>query len=294
MLRLAFSPCPNDTYMFYGLLQDPEWRDRLAPSLADIAELNRLAASGEVEIAKVSCAEALRLEATHEILAAGAALGRGCGPLLVARRQHSADELAEGEILVPGFSTTAFVLLQGFLGLQFRPREKLFSAIMPALAAGEAEAGLIIHESRFTYRQHGLLLVRDLGEWWEAETGLPIPLGCIVARRDLPVSLRREFSAALGRSVALARSRPWREQPELAAFIRRHAQELSDEVLDQHIHTYVSAESVELSDEGRKALERLRRMLTGRGNESAALAPDTPALSLAGHNPQENPHEPQS
>ncbi len=261
MIRLAISPCPNDTFMFHGLLRDPQWRDRLKVRLSDIAELNRLAASGEVDFAKVSCAEALRLDATHEILAAGAALGRGCGPLLVSRGHKSAAELARSEILIPGRSTTAFLLLRGFLGRDFRPTEKIFSAIMPALASGEADAGLIIHESRFTYPQHGLNLVRDLGAWWEEESGLPIPLGCIVARRDLPASLRQEFSAALGRSVALALSRPWRDQPELAEFIRGHAQELSEEVLDQHIRTYVNSESIELSDEGRRALVELKRLL---------------------------------
>jgi len=256
-LTLGFSPCPNDTFMFYPLvhgLVDTSgltFRERLE----DVETLNRLALAGELDVTKVSYHALGHIRDQYALLRSGSALGRGCGPLLVARDDLDPADLCGKKIAVPGQYTTALLLLRlldpQLDNLIIMP----FNEIMDAVLTGRADAGLIIHESRFTYRNLGLHKLVDLGEWWEGETGLPIPLGGIVVRRSLGAETIAVVERALRAGVAYARNHP----AEAARYIREHAQEISDEVCAAHIGLYVNDFSTELGDEGERAIAELLR-----------------------------------
>jgi len=185
-VTFGFTPCPNDAFAFHalvhGLVPAPL---AVEPVLLDIEELNRRAGAGELQLTKLSFGAAAAAEGWYRLLRSGAALGRGVGPLVVAREKRSLEETARGRIAVPGRETTAFALLRLAAPALGEVVELRYDRILDAVVAAEVDAGLIIHESRFTYREHGLVSVADLGEWWEAETGLPVPLAGIFARRDL-------------------------------------------------------------------------------------------------------------
>ena len=256
-LPLGFSPCPNDTFMFYPLVHGLvdtaglTFRERLE----DVETLNRLALAGDLDVTKVSYHALGHIRDRYALLRSGSALGRGCGPLLVAREDIDPVNLRGRRIAVPGQYTTALLLLRlldpsldNFIVMPF-------NQIMDAVLTGQADAGLIIHESRFTYQEAGLHRLVDLGEWWEAETGLPIPLGGIVARRSLGADTIVVIERALRAGVAYARSHP----AEAAGYIREHAQEISDEVCAAHIGLYVNDFSAELGEEGERAIAELLR-----------------------------------
>lgn len=256
-LTLGFSPCPNDTFMFHALVSGATNSPgvRLAPRLEDVETLNRLALAGEIDVSKVSYGAIPHLLERYTVLRSGGALGRGCGPLLVARRPLEPESLQSATIAIPGRMTTANLLLRLF-GPGFPPgREMVYSEIMPSVARGEVDAGLIIHESRFTYADHGLVKVVDLGEWWEAETGTPIPLGGIVARRSLGEPLIGKIEAAIRESVEYAFAHP----DASAAYVERHAQEMEQAVMRQHIDLYVNDFSVDIGAQGERAIEELLR-----------------------------------
>lgn len=255
-LRFGYSPCPNDTFAFHALahgLVDAPFR--VEPVLLDIEELNVRALAGEFELTKVSYGALPRLDARYRLLRSGSALGRGCGPLVVARKDMSLAEAAAGRIAIPGRETTAFLLLSLAAPALGELVETRYDRILHAVESGEVDAGLIIHESRFTYADHGLRLVADLGDWWEGETGLPIPLGAILARRDLDPATVAAAEAAIRASVEHAYAHP--EAPR--AYIRANAQELSDEVCDAHIALYVNEFTIDLGDEGLAAVDGLTR-----------------------------------
>jgi 1,4-dihydroxy-6-naphthoate synthase len=249
-LRLAISPCPNDTFLAHALVQGRVRAPQpFTVSYDDIDVLNTRAAASEPDVVKVSVAALPELLGTYDLLDAGAALGRGCGPLVVAR---SADvDLASVRVAIPGERTTALLLLR-----LWRPGTNIvvmpFDQIMPAVQRGEVGAGLIIHESRFTYPKHGLTQVVDLGDWWEAQTGLPIPLGCFVARKGLDVDA---WSAALRASVEDAWSAP--QDAALQDYISSFAQEMDPAVQQQHIALYVNGFTRHLGKEGRAAIDAL-------------------------------------
>lgn len=255
VLSLGYSPCPNDTFIFYalvhGLVSLPDVR--IAERLDDVETLNSLALKGDLDLTKISYHALGHLRQDYALLRSGGALGRGCGPLVVSNRQASMEELKGKRIAIPGKLTTASLLLQlydrGFENRIILP----FHEIMGAVARGDVDAGVIIHESRFTFAAHGLVQVLDLGAWWEAETGLPIPLGGILARRSLGAELIGRIEAALRRSVEYAFSFP--EEPR--SYIRRHAQELEDDVVERHIGLYVNDFSLDLGLEGIQAVETL-------------------------------------
>jgi 1,4-dihydroxy-6-naphthoate synthase len=254
-LSLGFSPCPNDTFIFHalvnGLVSVPgvDFDERLE----DVETLNRLAQEGALDVTKVSYGAIPYLLDEYVLLRSGGALGRGCGPLLVARRQMGVEELRGGRIAIPGRRTTANLLLRLF-GPSLPPGEEvLYSEIMPAVARGEMDAGLIIHESRFTYPEHGLVCLVDLGEWWERETGAPIPLGGIMARRSLGEETIAAIDAAISRSVRLAFSDP----AASADYVRAHSQEMSPEVTREHIRLYVNDFSIDLGEAGESAVREL-------------------------------------
>jgi len=251
-MKLGYSLCPNDTFIFYALVHGKV----PAPApveevLEDVETLNRWALEGRLELTKISYAAYGRLRDRYVALRSGGALGRGVGPLLVARQPR---ELAGARIAHPGRNTTAFLLLSMMLtGTPFEPVELRYDRIMPAVASGQVDAGLIIHESRFTYPEHGLQKLFDLGEWWEAETGLPLPLGAILARRDLGEELIREMNRAVRASLEYAYQHP--EEP--TDYVRRYADELSGEVTAAHIETYVNEFSLDVGEEGEAAVAEL-------------------------------------
>lgn len=251
-LTLGFSPCPNDTFMFYPLvhgLVDTEgvvYRERLE----DVETLNRLALAGELDVSKVSYHALGHIRDRYALLRSGSALGRGCGPLLVAAGMIDPAGLRGRTIAVPGHYTTAQLLLRLFDPALDRFIVMPFNEIMNAVLSGNVDAGLIIHESRFTYQGFGLHKLLDLGEWWEGETGLPIPLGGIVARRSLGAETIAAVERALKGGVGYARSHP----DEAARYIGEHAQEMSPEVCAAHIGLYVNDFSADLGDEGIRAI----------------------------------------
>lgn len=263
ILSLGYSPCPNDTFIFYALIHGRIAAEGLSfrERLEDVETLNALARQGALDLTKVSYHALGHLRRDYALLRSGGALGRGCGPLVVARSMAAMDDLRSRRIAIPGLLTTANLLLQlhgsGFDNLVVLP----FHRIMEAVVNGEVEAGVIIHESRFTYRDKGLVEILDLGAWWEEETGSPIPLGGILARRSLGAEVIARADRALRRSVEYALAHPG----EARAYIKAHAQELSDTVIDSHIALYVNKFSVDLGDEGIRAVETLFARAEARG-----------------------------
>jgi 1,4-dihydroxy-6-naphthoate synthase len=249
VLTLGFSPCPNDTFVFHalvhGLVPGPEFAP---PVYADIDVLNAHALAGDLDVVKVSYGVLPRLRG-YPLLSTGGALGRGCGPLVLTSGR---TELRGVTIAIPGEQTTAYLLLRlwdpGFGDVVVMP----FDEIMPAVRDGVVDAGLVIHESRFTYPSYGLTAVADLGDWWEGRTGLPIPLGAIVARSSLDVAA---IEAAIRASVEHA----WAHPEASRTYVLEHSQELAPEVVDAHIALYVNEFTRDLGDEGRRAVAELLR-----------------------------------
>lgn len=261
-IEFAFSPCPNDTFSFHALvhgLVGGKDEARVRPVLLDIDELNRRALEGTYPLTKVSFGVLPKLEGRYTLLRSGAALGFGCGPLVVAREGAPARmtlvDAARSRIAIPGRDTTAFLLLRLAAGEPSNAVEMRYDRIPGAVERGDVDAGLIIHESRFTYRDHGLVSVADLGEWWERETALPIPLGAIVARNDLGPDRIAFLERSVRESVAYAREFPAASR----AYVRSHAQEMSDDVCQSHIDLYVNDFSVDLGALGLRAVEALAR-----------------------------------
>jgi 1,4-dihydroxy-6-naphthoate synthase len=253
-LTFGFSPCPNDTFAFHALVHGlVEAPFRVRPVLLDIEELNQRAAHGELDLSKISFGALPGVLPHYAMLRSGAALGRGCGPLVVAREPLDLDAAAAGRIAIPGRETTAFLLLRLQAGQLGDVVDVRYDRILRAVESGEVDAGLIIHESRFTYQDHGLQLVADLGELWEARTGLPIPLAAICARRDLGEDVAAVAEAAIRASVEHAFAHPDASRD----YVRAHAQELSEDVCRSHIELYVNSFSVDLGDEGLHAVDAL-------------------------------------
>lgn len=256
-LTLGFSPCPNDCFMFDAIVHKRIDLEGLqfAARLADVEALNRSAFAGELDITKLSYHAYAYCADRYKLLHAGSALGRNCGPLLISKRPIAGDEVASGRlrIAIPGRYTTANFLL----GLAFpdaRDRtELLFSEIEGAVLDGRFDAGLIIHENRFTYQARGLHKIIDLGEFWERETGSPIPLGGIVIKRSLPEPMTQAVNRILRRSVEYA----FAHRQASLDYVRAHAQEMSDEVMYKHIDLYVNQYSVDLGVDGRCAVTTL-------------------------------------
>ncbi|MFA5352824.1 MAG: 1,4-dihydroxy-6-naphthoate synthase [Thermodesulfovibrionales bacterium] len=259
MLKFGLSPCPNDTFIFYALMNNRVGTEGLemAFRLEDVETLNGLAIEGALEVTKVSCSAYAHLRDSYRFLGAGAALGRGCGPLVVLKEGSAADALHGGSMAVPGRLTTAFLLWRIFAASSgITPARYLFMPfheVMEAVKTGKADGGLVIHEGRFTYGEYGLTAVTDLGEWWEQETGLPIPLGGIIAKKSLGEETIMKVEALIRQSLLYARS----HRDEAMPFIRKHAQEMSDDVILKHIGLYVNDYSIDLGEEGRAALSEL-------------------------------------
>jgi 1,4-dihydroxy-6-naphthoate synthase len=253
-LTFGYTPCPNDAFAFHALAHGlvPAPFD-VEPVLHDIEELNERAAGGELQLTKLSFGAAAAAGDRYRLLRSGAALGRGVGPLVVAREPRSLEQAVAGRIAVPGRQTTAFLLLRLAAPELGEVVELRYDRILAAVVAGDVDAGLIIHESRFTYADHGLAKVADLGEWWEAETGLPVPLAGIFARGDLEPEVVEAAEAAIRASVEYAFAHPEASRD----YVRSLAQEMSEEVCAAHIALYVNEHSVDVGDEGLAAIDRL-------------------------------------
>jgi 1,4-dihydroxy-6-naphthoate synthase len=253
---LAYSPCPNDTFIFAALANGllPH-----APAvrihLGDIEELNSAAARAQFELTKVSYGAIPYLMDNYRILRAGGALGRGCGPLVVTRpgAAEQLDALRRKRIAIPGERTTAFMLLQLALGGRPEAVQMRFDRIIPAVAAGEVDAGLIIHESRFTYADAGLVSVADLGDWWESASGLPIPLGAILVRNDLGDARAASINEAIRESLRYS----YENDAAVMPYVREHAFEMSDDVMRRHIALYVNDFSDDVGETGMTAVIEL-------------------------------------
>ena len=263
-LTLGYSPCPNDTFIFYALVHgkintgDLQFRE----ILEDVESLNIMARKAALDITKVSFHALGYLREDYCLLRAGVALGKGCGPLVVARTDCTMQNLRGLKIAIPGSLTTAFLLLQLYCP-DFRNNIKVlpFNQIIDAVKTGAADAGLIIHESRFTYQKAGLKKIIDLGEWWEETTGLPIPLGGIIARRDLGPEIIKKINKYLRDSIEYALSNSHEPQ----AYIKQHSQELDDKVIEKHIELYVNNYSLDIGEDGLHAAEELFRQAEAKG-----------------------------
>jgi len=256
-LTLGFSPCPNDCFMFDAMVHrriDLEGLD-FDVRMADIEALNAAAFAGGVDITKLSFHAFAYCADDYVLLDAGSALGRNCGPLLISQRPISPEEVAAGDlrIAIPGKYTTANFLLSLAFPRATDKSECLFSDIEAGVLDGRFDAGLIIHENRFTYADRGLKKIIDLGEFWESETGTAIPLGGIVISRRLPADVRQRVNRVMRRSVEYA----FANRDASLPFVRANAQAMSDEVMYKHIDLYVNEYSVDLGVDGRRAVEGL-------------------------------------
>ena len=254
-LSLGFSPCPNDTFIFEALVHGRVDTEGVSFDwfLADVEELNRRAMEGSVDVTKMSFHAYALAAANYLILDSGSALGRNNGPLVVSRRKMYPDELENSLIAIPGRYTTANLLFSIFWPRASRKREYIFSDIPEAVMSGEVDAGLIIHETRFTYLSLGLKKVADTGEYWEKMTGLPVPLGGIVVHRSVNEDIAAKVSRSIRRSIGYA----WADPSTSLDFIKRNAREIDSAVTKEHINLYVNDFSLSLGQDGKAAIERL-------------------------------------
>lgn len=250
-LSLHISPCPNDTFAFDAIVNDRLAHDfDLAVEFHDIEILNEGVLRGEPDISKISYAVYPLIADKYCLLDSGSALGRGNGQLLVRRK---GDKGKIRKVLSPGENTTANALLRRYFPDIEIVEQRLFSEIAEAVERGEADAGVLIHEGRFVYEKRNLCLVADLGKLWEQETSLPLPLGAIVAKRKLGEELISKFDKLLAQSVQYAFDNPLASRD----FVKQHAQELEDDVIESHISLFVNDFTLSLGEEGRAAVERL-------------------------------------
>ena len=253
-LTLGYSPCPNDTYIFYALTHGLVSMDDIQlakPALEDVETLNSWAVAKKLDITKLSFHALGHVLDEYCVLSAGSALGRGCGPLLVAKSGFDAKKLSEAKIAIPGKLTTANLLFRMYSPLSSNLIELRFDEIMQQVASGEVDAGVIIHESRFTYTEHGLVCLQDLGTWWEETSGHPIPLGCIAARRSLGKERIEKIDRAIHDSIVWADEHPDKCLP----YIQQYAQEMDRDVMQSHIGLYVNDYSKDLGTDGMAAIE---------------------------------------
>lgn len=261
-LDIAFSPCPNDTFIFHAMVSGSmdTGKFRFIPHLEDVESLNSKAFNNTFPVSKLSFYAYLMLKDHYEILDSGGALGYGCGPLLVGKSPAVPGPAAK--IAIPGKLTTAHLLLK-LWNPEFTNIEiTRFDKIMEGVLSGRYDAGLIIHEGRFVYPRYGLKKIVDLGEWWEKETGLPIPLGCIAIRKEQPFhSYKQELESILKRSVTHA----FDNRVASRAFIKAHAQELEYNVIDGHIDLYVNSFTLSLGKSGNRAIQKLEELAKAKG-----------------------------
>jgi len=258
-LRIGISPCPNDTFIF-----DAIYSKKIDTSpfefefiFEDVETLNNLGLHSSLDIIKLSYANYFNVTDNYIMLRSGGALGKGVGPLLIAKKKMELSALENLQIAIPGIHTTASFLLSYAFPQLKNKKVYLFSEIEKAVLDEAVDAGVIIHENRFTYQEKGLVKLMDLGEYWETQTHLPIPLGGIAIRRELNLTIQKEINDLIRKSIEYNQSK----YPSLSPFITSHAQEMSEEVMRQHIELYVNNFSLDVGDEGIKAVEKMAAIL---------------------------------
>ena len=254
-LTLGFSTCPNDTFIFDAMVHGRIDTEGLEFSviMADVEELNNHAFKGSVDITKLSYHAYASLVDSYILLNSGSALGYKNGPLLISRHKIYPDEVSDLKIAIPGKNTTANLLLSIAFPNVKQKKEYLFSLIEEIVLSGEMDAGLIIHENRFTYQSKGLKKIIDLGEYWENSTGMPIPLGGIVINRKLPLEIQQKANRVMKRSVEFAFEHPKESYP----FVKQYAQAMEDSIMESHSNLYVNEFTRDLGVNGKKAIEVL-------------------------------------
>jgi len=254
-IQLAFSTCPNDTFIFEALannrFSDVNYSFNYA--LADIQELNRLALNGQVDMVKISYALYPMISENYQLLTAGSALGRGVGPLVVSKRKIYPDEVEYAKVAIPGETTTANLLFTLAFPKAENKQVYLFSDIEEAVLQNEADVGVLIHEGRFTFEQKGLKKIIDLGDFWERTSSHPIPLGGIAVRRSLPEKVKHELNNLTRQSVEFA----FANTKVVMPFVKKYAQEMDEQVMQKHISLYVNSFTINLGEKGKQAVTDL-------------------------------------
>jgi len=261
-LTLGFSPCPNDTFIFDSLVNGriDTGEIEFEPVLEDVQTLNQWATEGRLDVTKLSFPTLFNTSNIYRLLESGAALGKGVGPLLIAKRLVDLPDLAHCSVAIPGEGTTANFLLHHAFPEVGRRVPMLFSEIEDAVLRGDTDLGVIIHENRFTYQQKGLHKVADLGEVWEQRTGAAIPLGCIAVRRTLGYELSKTVEILIRESLIESFNR----YPEISPYVQLHAQEMEESVMRQHIELYVNEFTTGLGQTGKEAIDTLARIYTDK------------------------------
>lgn len=254
-LTLGFSPCPNDTFIFDSMVNNKIDTKGFTfkTHLEDVETLNKWAAEGKLDITKLSYGMYPKIKDQYDLLNSGSALGRGCGPLLIAKRQIDQKDIKDCKIAIPGLNTTANLLFSIAFPEAKNKEIMIFSDIENAVLDGRVDVGVIIHENRFTYQQKGLVKIIDLGEFWESTTGSPIPLGGICIRKTLPAEVKQQVDQLIHDSL----KESYKHYPTLSPYVTSHAQEMDESVMRQHIELYVNDFSLDLGEAGRAAVDRL-------------------------------------
>src|SRR6476620_7457896 len=269
-LTLGFSPCPNDTFIFDALVNQKIDTEGLQfdAVLEDVETLNRWTAEGKLDVTKLSFPALFQNPNQYGLLLCGAALGKGVGPLLIAKRALDMGNLESYRIAIPGVNTTAnFLLSHAFPEAQHRV-PTLFSEIEAAVLNEQVDLGVIIHENRFTYQQKGLVKICDLGDIWEQKQGAAIPLGGIAAKRQLPKEVIEKIEALIRKSLTYS----FNHYPELSSYIIQHAQEMDEAVMRQHIELYVNNYTMDLGEQGKTAVEKLYEVYQKQNGQSISGA----------------------
>jgi 1,4-dihydroxy-6-naphthoate synthase len=267
-LSIGFSPCPNDTFIFDALVNgkiDTEGLE-FEPYLEDIQTLNSWAPDGKLDITKLSFPAFFPQGNQYSSLHAGAALGKGVGPLLVAKAAAEVQDFEYSRIAIPGEATTANFLLSYAFPLARNKVPMLFSSIEDAVANGEVDMGVIIHENRFTYEQKGLHKICDLGEIWEERENAPIPLACIAIKKALPEDIKQKVERLIRRSVEYS----FQNYPQLSTYVAEHAQAMEEDVMRKHIQLYVNEHTIQLGEEGKAAIQTFYAVYANASGEIGA------------------------
>ena len=266
-LSLGFSPCPNDTFIFDALVNKKIDTGELEfeAVLEDVQTLNAWAAEGKLDITKLSFPALFNNLNHYAILNAGSALGNGVGPLLVGRKMVDVRDIAHCSIAIPGENTTANFLLSFAFPAAQNKIPMLFSGIEDAVLQEKVDLGVIIHENRFTYQQKGLHKICDLGEVWEERQKTPIPLGCIAAKKSLGADVIKKTDELIRKSLEYSRE----HYPQISSYVKQHAQAMEEDVMKKHIELYVNDFSVDLNEDGRKAIEQLYSLYQKNRSEGA-------------------------
>jgi 1,4-dihydroxy-6-naphthoate synthase len=253
-LTLGFSPCPNDTFIFDALVNGniDTGELKFQPVLEDIETLNKLSSSGKLDVTKLSFPAFFQNLSSYISLPSGGALGHGVGPLLVAKKELTAEEINISKTAIPGENTTANFLLSYAYPKSKNRIPVLFSTIEDVVLKGDADLGLLIHENRFTYHKKGLIKIVDLGEYWQEKTGLPIPLACIAIKRTIDKNVQRQVGDVIKKSVEYA----FAAYPYISQYVKDHSQTMEEDVMRKHIDLYVNKFSISLGEKGRAAIEK--------------------------------------